>query len=222
MARRDGTTGREDAEEVLSPEELDIAADENVAILDSGRYVVGASGPPNEDKVEQVREELADAAGTIPDDGEADPDANDGEDSVAAPAPEANGSGVSRDRIDGRRVKAWIDDQLASTDTRYAYRIAAKSGDRFGHQQLATDDVGTAFDALLLWYAQQLGDGTAIEEALGILLAESSIRVRYPTQRLHDYLEEHDIDPDDSIADLMYTVRDEDGLVFPPPRRNQE
>lgn len=49
--------------------------------------------------------------------------------------------------LSGREVKTWIDRQLNASDSRYAYRIAAKSGDRIAHQQLASDDIGMTFDA---------------------------------------------------------------------------
>lgn len=226
MARGDESSGREDTEEVLSPEELDIATDENVATLGGGRYVVGSDGPPNEDKVEQVRAELVGAVDGLSDGSEPtnrgpDPESTAGHRSDGEPQ-QSGATEAAGDPVDAGQVRAWIDQQLRTNDSRYAYRIAAKSGDRVSHQQLASDDVGMAFDALLLWYAQQVGDGTAVEEALGILLAESSIRVKYPTRRLLAYLEEHDFDPGDSVADLVRTVRDEGGLVFPAKRRNQD
>jgi len=42
-----GGDGQQDTEgDVLTPEELDIEAQEDVAKLDEGRYVIGADGPP--------------------------------------------------------------------------------------------------------------------------------------------------------------------------------
>lgn len=218
MARRDRSTGGE--EEVLSPEELDIAADEHVANLGSGRYVVGSDGPPDEDKVEEVRAQLAGAVERMPDDAES---ANDEPAQEPESPTDTAETAAPRDEdaaaLDGRAVKSWIDRQLASSDSQYAYRIAAKSGDTVSHQQLASDDIGMAFDALLMWYAQQVGRGTAVEEVLGILLAESSIRVRYPTRRLLAYLDENELGPNDTIADLITAVQDDGGLVFPPSER---
>lgn len=250
MAPRDETSGREDGEQVLSPEELDIVADENVATLGGGRYVVGSSGPPNEEKVEEVRAQLAGEVDRSPapaDASPADAPAHEDappelEDQVSAPdpadatetdtgateaaerpsSPTPNDTPVPPGSLTGKQVKAWLDDQLAATDSRYAYRIAAKSGDTVSHQQLASDDIGMAFDALLLWYVQQVGEGTPVEEALGILLAESNIRVKYPTSRLVAYLEEHELGPDDSIGDLLRMVNDGNGLVFPPPQHTQD
>lgn len=212
MARRDGSTGGE-GEEVLSPEELDIAADENVATLEAGRFVVGSDGPPNEDKVEKVRSRLAGAVEST----ESEDESSDHESSASEGADA--GSPTDGQRISGREVKSWIDQQLNASDSQYAYRIAAKSGDHISHQQLSSDDIGMTFDALLMWYAQQVGRGTAVEEVLGILLAESNIRVQYPTRRLLAYLDENDLGPNDSIADLLRSVQDDGGLVFPPSNR---
>lgn len=215
MAPRDRTTGGE-GEDVLSPEELDIADDENVATLGGGRYVVGPDGPPNEDKVKEVRSRLASAVDTDDEDEtstESDytPDSHDAEPTST--------TDTDPQSLSGREVKAWIDRQLDASESRYAYRIAAKSGDRIAHQQLASDDIGMAFDALLLWYAQQVGHGTAVEEVLGILLAESNIRVKYPTRRFLAYLDENELGPNDTISDLLRSIQDDDGLVFPPTQR---
>ncbi|MFB6268434.1 MAG: hypothetical protein ABEH83_00715 [Halobacterium sp.] len=199
-------------EPVLSPEELDIEAREEVAAIGEDRYVIGADGTPEPPDPEQVD----------------DPTDDDGEDAAetAADAGADDGGAVDDDsdaddgevEITGRDVKRWLADELAEHDSAYAYRIAAKSGRSVNHQQLATDDIGAAFDGLLVWYAQQVADGTPVDEALGILLSESSVQVRYPTARLIAYLDQHGLGPDDSIGDLVETVSDEDGLVFPRRR----
>lgn len=194
-----------DEETVLSPEELDIAAEERVAEIEEGRFVIGSDGPPDTTDVIRASE-------------------REGEDSRARTLEdlERNANRESSvlddsgaDQLTGAAVKRWISEELDRTDSQYAYRIAAKSGDAISHQQLASDDIGTAFDGLLMWYAQQVADGTPVEEALGILLAESNVRVRYPITGLLAYLEANDLDPDDSIADLLETIRDSGGLVFP-------
>ncbi|NIB99380.1 hypothetical protein [Halobacterium sp. R2-5] len=201
-------SGDPDADEpVLSPEELDIEAREEVASIGDDRYVIGPDGPPNP-----------------PEDGEVEPSEDDGRaDADESPddeddAEEAGGSDDSAGEVTGRDVKRWLGDELAEHDAEYAYRIAAKSEDSINHQQLATDDIGAAFDGLLVWYAQQVAAGTPVDEALGILLSESSVQARYPTARLVAYLEAHDLGPDDSIRDLVETVSEEDGLVFPKRR----
>jgi hypothetical protein len=188
---------------VLSPEELDIEEQDEVATIGDDRYVIGADGEPA-------------ASG----DSDADP----------ATQPEPTGDGqaeVTTDpqqaepadpQITGRDVKEWLAAELESHDSDYAYHIAAKYGDDIAHQQMATDDVGAAFDGLLVWYARQVAGNTPVDEALGILLGESSVQIRYPTARLIAFLEHNDLGPDDSIRDLVDTVSNQDGLVLPRQR----
>jgi hypothetical protein len=225
--------GDDDGEDrVLSPEELDIEAEEDVASLGDGRYVIGADGPPEADGVEQSAESAASDASppdadqfeqARPDDpepsGTQSGDANDGGADAASRTSASTGGGRSTsDPLTGREVKDWLSEELENHASTYAYHIAAKSGGSVTHQQLATDDVGAAFDGLLVWYARQLSEGTPVDEALGILLAESTVQVRYPTSRLVSYIEAQDLGPEDSIADLVDAVSEDGGLVFPEQR----
>ena len=195
-------------EPVLSPEELDFAAEERVAELEEGRFVIGADGPP-----EPTADGAAESSTTGANNARsfADLERRATRNTSVLGRDDAGDAGD----LSGRRVKRWIGDELDRTDSQYAYRIAAKTGATISHQQLASDDVGTAFDGLLRWYARQVADGTSAEEALGILLAESSIRVRYPITGLLAYLEANDLDQEDSIGDLLEAIRASDGLVFP-------
>ncbi|MFB6071185.1 MAG: hypothetical protein ABEJ76_09195 [Halanaeroarchaeum sp.] len=203
---------RDDApdESVLSPEELDITEEEEVEELDEGRFVIGAEGRPKVDAGAE-REPHPD---DDPRGGESARSFDDLRTDAQQPDRGATGGDASDD-LTGAEVKRWIGEELERTDSQYAYRIAAKTGTEISHQQLASDDIGMAFDGLLMWYAQQVGGDTAVEEALGILLAESNIRVRYPVSGMLAYLDEHDLEPDDSIADFLETVRENEGLVFP-------
>jgi hypothetical protein len=201
------TGGDQDDDRVLSPDELDIEEEEDVAAIGEGRYVIGSDGPPDAS--------AADSA----DDGDS------GSGGDGAPTRESDASGddpVPADvdeppepQVTGRDVKEWLGEELESHDAEYAYHIAAKYGDSVAHQQLATDDVGAAFDGLLVWYARQLAGSTSIDRALGILLGESSVQVKYPTKRLIAYLEDNGLGPDDSIRELVETVDEDDGLRFP-------
>ncbi|MGM0372441.1 MAG: DUF7500 family protein [Halobacteriota archaeon] len=189
---------------VLTPEDLDFREEEEVAELDESRFVIGAEGRPDVDKSTMGTTPEGDHRQSIP--------------NAEAPTqtPKQQGSaGTESQELRGSDVKRWISANLRRTDSQYAYRLAAKTGENVSHQQLASDDIGMAFDGLLMWYAQQVGDGTAVEDTLGILLTESNVRVRYPVTGLLAYLEAHDLDPEDSIGDLLKTVREHDGLVFP-------
>jgi hypothetical protein len=187
---------------VLDPEDLDISDAEEVEELDESRFVIGAEGTPN---VEDSPSPGTAAREATAGDPEGLPGIDEREAETANQPPELGGSDVKR----------WITQNLRQTDSQYAYRLAAKTGEEISHQQLASDDIGMAFDGLLMWYAQQVGDGTAVEDTLGILLSESNIRVRFPVAALQAYLEENGLDPQDSIADLLAVVQERDGLVFP-------
>lgn len=197
---------QDDDGRVLSPDELDIEEQDEVASIGEDRYVIGPDGPPD-----------------APEEGAADSDAGSGGgDANREPKQEATTDQQSAEpaappepQVTGRDVKEWLSEELESHDSDYAYHIAAKYGDDISHQQLATDDVGAAFDGLLVWYARQLAGSTSIDRALGILLGESSVQVKYPTKRLIAYLEANDLGPDDSIRELVETVDDQDGMKFP-------
>ena len=213
---------------VLDPEDLDITDEEEVEELDETRFVIGAEGRPHDG--------AGDSSGSQPDSRtdsptsvfeDTDPTTNDrsvqeeATDQRTQPSGAGAGTGTGRSEtpsqveLRGSDVKRWISANLQRTDSQYAYRLAAKTGDEISHQQLASDDIGMAFDGLLMWYAQQVGDGTAVEDTLGILLAESNIRVRFPVVGMAAYLEQHDLSPEDSIGELLAVIREHDGIVFP-------
>ncbi|WP_227354055.1 DUF7500 family protein [Haladaptatus salinisoli] len=176
---------------VLSPDELDIEDSDSVVPLDEGRYVIGAGEKPS------VPKEPALA-------------------STADETSEGSDSTDERPRIDSEDVRRWLEDDLDDVESRYGFHISAKSEDAVGHQRLFSDDVGTVFDGLLMWYAQQVDGSTPVEDVLGILLMESNVRVRYSPRCFRGVLETHDLSPDDSIADLFEAMRGANGLVFPP------
>lgn len=103
---------------------------------------------------------------------------------------------------------------LQDAVTRHGFDVVGKFDDRFERHHHRTDDVVVAFESLLLWIARQVDEDTPTAEVLGILLLESDVTVRYPAVSLQAFLEAHDLEPDDSIADLQSAVRD--GFEFPP------
>ncbi|UPW00442.1 hypothetical protein M0R88_18305 [Halorussus gelatinilyticus] len=187
----------------LAPDELDIEDEENVVSLDPGRYVIGTDERPN-----------------VPD-GNASPDGSQSDDDAAESAPDEESADDGRGRqstapADSGAVKRRLEDDLDSASSRYGFHVTAKADDAISHQQMFSDDVGTVFDGLLRWYAQQLTTETAVEDVLGILLTESNVRVRYSPSCLQAILETYDLSPDDSIADFFEAVQDDRGMVFPP------
>lgn len=227
-------------EPILAPEDLDFTRDEKVEQLDDGKFVIGTEGEPRVPPEERATdpdtglfpgepespETSSEAQPESEEPPEQEPAAKSTEVSSESGFENAGGSRpqerkrttqeIDPDQLTGRAVKQFISSELRRTDSLYAYRIAAKTDDVVSHQQLASDDIGMAFDGLLMWYAQQVSSDTAVEDALGILLAKSNIRIRYPTKLLTAYLRKHDLSPDDDIADLLEVVRAEEGMVFPP------
>jgi len=181
-----------DDRSALAPDDLDIEDEENVVQLDEGRFVIGTDERPD------VPDDAPDSGAS----GEADRPALDD------PMPD--------DGVDSGAVKQWLEDDLDGASARYGFHVAAKAEGAVSHQQMFSDDVGTVFDGLLRWYAQQLTTETAVEDVLGILLTESNVRVRYSPSCLQAILEAYDLGPEDTIADLFEAVEDDRGMVFPP------
>lgn len=193
----------------LAPDELDIEEDENVVSLDEGRYVIGTDERPD---VPADAEGAGGSAGEAGDTGQSGNANAAAEGASGGQAPSDGPSG----RVDSAEVKQALEEDLDSVSSRYGFHVSAKSSEAISHQQMFSDDVGTVFDGLLRWYAQQLTTETSVEDVLGILLTESNVRVRYSPSCLQAILESYDLGPDDSIADLVEAVQDDHGMVFPP------
>lgn len=188
----------------MSPDDLDIEDDENVVSLDEGRYVIGTDERPS-----------------VPGDGDggggAGAKASGGEQASSAPEPDlTDPSAPDPAQLDSENIKDALEADLSDVGAKYGFHITAKSEETVNHQRMFSDDVGTVFDSLLRWYAQQLTSETAVEDVLGILLTESNVRVRYSPSCLQVILESYDLGPDDTIADLFEAVQDDRGMVFPP------
>lgn len=201
MAPTPDEDGSADEGQVLSPEDLDIANDDNVASLDDGRYVIA---PEGKNLNRDVLEEKAQRDDVRPD-----------------PAPTEDSKspiGTSAEHLDSETVQEWLETDVREAATRYGFRITAASEGSVDHQQLFSDDVGTVFDGLLLWYAQQLDRETPVEDVLGILLLESNVRIRFPVRAFTSILKRHGLGADDTISDFFDAVYDGTGVVFPPER----
>src|SRR6056297_2763069 len=191
-ARDDHTARDGDSGKVLSPDELDIEQSESVVSIDEDRYVIGAGGRPS---VPDGSAELPSADASQPASTETTNDAatggsTTGRTTESAPAPSTEGGS-----IDAGDVRQWLEDDLGDVSSRYGFHITAKSENRISHQQMFSDDVGTVFDGLLMWYAQQVDRNTPVEDVLGILLTESNLRVRYSHSSIRGVLDSHDALP---------------------------
>jgi len=180
-----------DRGKVLTEEELDLTRHDNVSELDDGRYVVSTGSGPTNDGAEEAR---ADARAGHRDDSDPDP--------------------VDGSEITEMDVNTWLEDHLRGVDAKYGFHATAKFDDGVSRHQVVSNDVVTSFESLLIWYAQHVGDGTPVEDVLGILLAESSVSVRYPVRTLTGLLNRYELDRDDTIDDLIEAVSDEQAVAL--------
>ncbi|PSP32109.1 hypothetical protein BRC64_07710 [Halobacteriales archaeon QH_10_67_22] len=204
MARGQDEPSDGDEGPILSPEELDISDDEHVAEIGDGRYVVSPNEP------------IGDVPGHAPDPVDGSSDAATGPD--PDPEHEYTGSGSSPNPVDRRPepttvtepdVRNWLTDQFEETDSRYGFDVTGKFDGSVRHRQMVSNDVVTIFESLVLWYAQQIDNTTPVEEVLGILLREANVPIQYPAASLQQLVESTDLDPDDSVADLLEAVGDD-------------
>ena len=178
---------------VLTEEELDLTRHDNVDELDDGRYVVSTGGSTS-DEATEAREQVREARKSL----------DSSSDGAADDEPE----------ITEMEVNAWLEDHFREVDAQYGFHATAKFDDGVSRHQVVSNDVVTSFESLLIWYAQHVGGGTPVEDVLGILLAESSVSVRYPVRTLTGLLKRYDLDRDDSIGDLIDAVADEDAVAL--------
>lgn len=174
---------------VLSPEELDLTDREEVEEIDDGRFVVSADGSP-------------------PSVSETDPsdDTNDDQSTPAQPT----------DELTEATVKTWYEQQLTRAPTDFGYYISLKVDDEIRHHTIHSDDITTAFNNLLLWYATTVDREMPPGAVLGILLSETDTPVQYPVKSFEEFLLEQGLSTDDTIGELLATLREQERVVFPP------
>jgi hypothetical protein len=173
---------------ILSPEELDISEDEHVREIDEGRYVVSA---------DVLAEE-----GPAPGPAESGPTENQSTDEHDDDAR----------ALDSATVHEWLRTDLGTSSARYGFDVTAAFDGRVSQQQMASNDIVTVFESMLLWYARQVDSGTPVEEVLGIMLMESNVPVRYPAESLQTLVDSVGVDETDTVADLLRAVEAEDGI----------
>ena len=189
---------------ILSPEELDIAQDEHVQEIDEGRFVVSPNEP-----VSKGRDPGANSSTRTGSKGETAPSPQSDQSAATASPHEAP---TAPPELDGRVVHEWLDRSFRDAKSRYGFDVTATFDGTVAQRRMASNDVVTIFESLVLWYAQQVDSDTPVEEVLGILLVEANVPVRYPPKSLRRLLDSTDLDPDDSIADLLAAVEAEDGV----------
>jgi hypothetical protein len=203
--------GRADEGRILSPEELDFTESEHVEQLDEGRFVVSSDartqspGGSNSQPGSPSQARSGPDAGSQP---EPEPQPNsrtDPEPDRSTRQPPATGQ---REQLSEEAVHRWLQQHFEQNDSRYAFDVTATFDGTVSQRQMASNDVVTIFESLILWYAQQVDSNTPVEDILGILLMESNVPVRYPPESLHELVKSSDLGPNDSIADLLEAIDD--------------
>ena len=176
---------------VLSPEELDITADQHVVELDEGRYLISA-----EDDARLPQGPIDDLDVGTP---------------ASSPDP-AHGA------LDAEAVHGWLADRLQDADSRYGFDLTAVFEGQIVRQELLSDDVTATFENLLVWYAQHVGGDTPVEDVLGILLARSRAPIRVPPNAVRDIAGAYGLEGTDRLEDLFAAIDRDGGLRFRPDR----
>jgi hypothetical protein len=220
--------GRPEEGRILSPEELDISESEHVEQLDEDRFVVSpdarvdstpsdtrqgaSSGPerPQPDPEPEPDPEPDPAQARDPSHAQdSDPShAQDSDPSHARdPEPEQRGTDLSQER-----VHRWLRESFVDNSSRYGFDVTATFDGSVNQRRMASNDVVTIFESLVLWYAQQVDSDTPVEEILGILLMEANVPVRYPPESLKHMVKSAGLGPEDTIADLLAAAEEKEGL----------
>lgn len=208
---------------VLSPEELDITDSKHVTELEDGRYVVSSERvdvQPRTEGAAEPRSKADDSGAGVHAEGGATTSRTDQPESAPS-RPASSGSksrepepGASERRVDRRQLtREQLHDELAASfedsTAQYGFDVTASFDGRTRQRRMASNDLVTVFESLLLWYAQQVDTDTPVEEVLGILLAEANAPIRYPPESLHQVVRRSGLDPEDSIADLLRAIEDD-------------
>ncbi len=186
---------------ILGPDELELTDKDGVEQLDEGRYVVSADGtPPDVD---------SGSDGSLRDE-PTEPMPN-----TAAPT-ENTTQPVERQPLDETRIQEWYEQQLKRSPTEYGYYISMKAGTDTTHHTVHSNDITTAFNDLLVWYARNIDTEMPPGAVLGILLSEANVPIQFPVKNFEEFLLDQGLSTDDTIEDLLATLRSNSRIVFPP------
>jgi len=126
--------------------------------------------------------------------------------------PRQQGPQGQRGELTEEVVHQWLHRSFERNNSRYAFDVTATFDGSVSQRRMASNDVVTIFESLILWYAQQVDSNTPVEEILGILLMESNVPIRYPPETVHRLVKSAGLGPEDSIADLLEAIQQDDGL----------
>lgn len=196
---------------ILGPDELDITEEENVLEIDDSRYVISTDDDTPPVPPEQPKTPTSKIDDSSPSRRRKTP-------SKTQERSRDQGS-IELSSLNQTDVHQWMNQYFQESDTRYGFDITGKFDEHVSQNHLFSNNVVTAFENLVLWYAQQVGGDTPVEEALGILLSEANVKVRFPHQALVSLLKSHDLESSDTIGELLRAVNEDGGVVLSPRDR---
>lgn len=202
--------GRPEEGRILSPEELDISESEHVEQLDEDRFVVSPDA-----RVDSTPSDTRQGGSSGPERPQPNPDPEPEPDPDPAPTPDPShardpeppGTDLSQER-----VHRWLRESFVDNSSRYGFDVTATFDGSVSQRRMASNDVVTIFESLVLWYAQQVDSDTPVEEILGILLMEANVPVRYPPESLKHMVKSAGLGPEDTIAELLAAAEEREGL----------
>ena len=223
---------------ILAPDELDISDHPKVESLSEGRYVVSAEGTPDSPEAAQGDQSSGEktqlpASETDADDAADEDDTDDSDQEPTTDSDESESGSEppaerSEDTDDGetaeppaveltqQTVSQFLAESLTSTETSYGFDATVNIEGNVKRGRMSSDDVAETLEGLLRWYAEQTTDEMEPEAALGIILAGSTLEVEYPVQSVYAMLKRYELEPDDSISELLAAIREEGSFTVPP------
>lgn len=203
--------GRPEEGRILSPEELDISESEHVEQLDEDRFVVSPDA-----RVDSTPSDTRQGASSGPERPQPEPDPEPEPEPDPAPAPDPSHARDPEEQrgtdLSQERVHRWLRESFVDNSSRYGFDVTATFDGSVSQRRMASNDVVTIFESLVLWYAQQVDSDTPVEEILGILLMEANVPVRYPPESLKHMVKSAGLGPEDTIAELLAAAEEREGL----------
>ena len=120
--------------------------------------------------------------------------------------------------LTNENVSKFLAQSLAQGDGEYGFDATINVEGQVNRGRMTSDDVGETLETLLRWYARQTTDEVEPEAVLGIILAGSDLAVEYPVQSAYTMVKQFDLQPDDTISDLLSAIRKEGSFTIPPSK----
>lgn len=193
---------------ILSPDELEIAEDEHVTQLDEDRFVVSPNARQQDSRPQQPEPEQSTPR---PESKNSPSQKGRKQQQPTTPQQPREESGGTGD-VTREDVHQWLRESFEHGGSRYGFDVTAAFDGAVSQRRMASNDVVTIFESLILWYAQQVDNDTPVEEILGILLMEANVPVRYPPESLKNLVKSTGLGPENTIAELLAAIDDDDGV----------